>query len=113
MQYTAINTYLNSMDWSDMFSSSITVEGCWNSFSQLLHDVFNFFIPVRFTTARSSNRKRKRIRYPHYIRSMRKQKAILRKRWKLSNVPEDNVLYKTASVKRKNAIDKFHAATGT
>jgi len=29
--YTAINTYLNSIDWNDMFSSSITVEGCWNS----------------------------------------------------------------------------------
>jgi len=63
-----------------------------------------------FTTASSSDRKRKRIRYPHYTRSLRKQKAILWKRWKLSNAPEDKVLYKTATVKCKNAIDKFHAA---
>jgi len=41
---------------------------------------------------------------------MRKPKAILWKRWKLSNAHEDKVLYKTAAVKCKNAIDKFHAA---
>ena len=41
---------------------------------------------------------------------MRKQKAILWKRWKLSNAPEDKILYKTAAVKCKKAIDKFHAA---
>jgi len=41
---------------------------------------------------------------------MRKQKAILWKRWKLSNAPEDKVMYKTAAVKCKNAIDKFNAA---
>ena len=63
---------------------------------------------------KKSNRKRKRIRYPHcirFIRSMRKQKAILWKRWKLSNAPEDKLLYKTAAVKCKNAIDKFHIRT--
>jgi len=43
---------------------------------------------------------------------MRKQKAILWKRWKLSNAHEDKILYKTAAVKCKNAIDRFHAATG-
>jgi len=48
------------------------------------YDVFNFFVHVRFTY--SSNGKRKR------IRSMRKQKAILWKRWKLSNAPEDKAL---------------------
>ena len=93
-----------------MFSCSITVERCWNSFSQVLYDVFNSFIPVRFSTASNSNGKRKGICYPHYIRSMRKQKVILWKPWKLSNAPEDKVLYKTAAVKCKNAIDKFHAA---
>jgi len=41
---------------------------------------------------------------------MRKQKAIMWKRWKLSNAPGNKVLYKTAAVKCKNAIDKFHAA---
>jgi len=109
-EYAAVNTYLKSIDWNDMFSNSITAEDCWNSFSQVLHDVFNFFIPVRFTTASSSNRKRKRIRYPHYIRSIRKQKAILWKRWNMSNASEDKTLYKTAAVKCKKAIDKFHAA---
>jgi len=108
--YTAINAYLNSIDWNDMFSSSVNVDGCWNSFSEVLYGVFNSFIPVRFSAASNSNEKRKSIRYPHFIRSMRKQKAILWKRWKLSNAPEDKVLYKTAAVKCKNAIDKFHAA---
>ena len=40
---------------------------------------------------------------------MRKQKAILWKRWKLSNAPKDKVLYMSAAVMCKNAIDKFHA----
>ena len=99
--YTAINAYLNSIDWNDMFSSSVTVEGCWNSFSEVLYGVFNSFIPVRFSAGSNSNGKRKSIRYPYFIRSMRKQKAILWKRWKLSNAPEDKVLYKTAAVKCK------------
>jgi len=35
--------FLSNINWNDTFSSSITVEGCWNSFSQILCDVFNRF----------------------------------------------------------------------
>ena len=47
--------------------------------------------------------------YPHYITVMRKRKAILWKRWKVSNAPEDKALYKTVAGNCKNAIDKFHS----
>ena len=48
--------------------------------------------------------------YPHYITVMRKRKAILWKRWNVSNAPQDKALYKTVAGNCKNAIDKFHAA---
>jgi len=90
--YASINAYLNNINLNYTFSSSITVEGCWNSFSQILCDIFNRFIPVRFITDISSNYKRKRIRYPRYIRVMRKRKAILWKHWKVSNALEENTV---------------------
>jgi len=40
---------------------------------------------------------------------MRKRKAILWKRWRVSNAPEDKALYKTVAGNCKNAIDIFHA----
>ena len=44
------------------------------------------------------------------ITVMRKRKAILWKRWNVSNAPQDKALYKTVAGNCKNAIDKFHAA---
>jgi len=108
--YASINAFLSNINWNNTFSNSITVERCWNSFSQILCDVFNRFIPVRLTSGSTSNSKRKPMRYPHYIRVMSKRKAILWKRLKVSNAPEDKALYKTVAGNCKNAIDKFHAA---
>jgi len=31
--FASINAFLSNINWNDIFSSSITVEGCWNSFS--------------------------------------------------------------------------------
>jgi len=97
--YASINAFLSNMNWNGIFSSSINVEGCWDSFSKILCDVFNRFVLVRFALNNTSNskRKRKRVRYPHYITVMRKRKAILWKRWKVSNAPQDKALYKTVA----------------
>ena len=105
--YAAINTYLNSINWNDMFSCRVTVK---TAGIHLHRSYMMPLIPLSLTTPSTSNRKRKRIRYPRYIRSMGKQKAILWKLWKLSDAPEDKVLYKIAAAKCKTAIDKFHAA---
>ena len=66
--YASINAFLSNINWNDIFSSSINVEGCWDSFSKILCDVFNRFILIRFASNNTSNskRKRKRVRYPHY-----------------------------------------------
>jgi len=42
--YAAINTYLNSTDWNDMFSSSTTVEGRCNSFMLALWNTADHYI---------------------------------------------------------------------
>jgi len=34
--YASINAFLSNINWNDTFSSSITVQDCWNSFSQIL-----------------------------------------------------------------------------
>ena len=108
--YNAINSYLSTVDWNDIFSQSITVEGCWSSFSRTLYDMFDSFVPVRYTREPSTC-KHKRIRYPNYIRHMIKHKAILWKRCKLTKSVNDKALYKEAAAKCKNAMDKYHAAT--
>ena len=46
--FASINVFLSNINWNDTFSSSITVEGCWNSF--------------RFASDNTSNSKLKRVR---------------------------------------------------
>ena len=110
--YSAINYYLNSFNWSEIFSRSFTVEDSWQVFTGILNDVVTQFVPVRYSKANLSS-KHKAIRYPRYIRTMLHNKAVLWKRWKLSNCAADKLLYKAAATSCRSAIRKFHVVRET
>ena len=110
--YNAINQYLSSLNWNEIFSHSINVDDSWSVFSTILHDVFIHFVPIRSYIVNSSVKSNK-IRYPRYIRRMIHNKAILWKRWKISGSTADSLLYKSATANCSTAIRKFHAARET
>ena len=107
--YAAINDYFSTIDWDDLFSHSISVEGCWKQISVLLNNAFQCFVPVKSIDRKFS--RHRRISYPRYIKVMIHRKAVHWKRWKLglSNSLDDKRSYKEATDNCKRAIHKFHA----
>jgi len=106
--YSNLNAYFSDVNWNYVFQSCFYAEQCWGAFMHIVNTAIELFVPQR-----KSNQNRAKncsVNYPRYIKKMIKKKAVLWKRWKISCLPKDKVVYHDMAVRCRSAVNKFNAA---
>ena len=106
--FDSLNNYLFTVDWNAQFQYCFDVDECWTTFSKILTDGINFFVPQVISAKHIKNPNR--FRHPHFIRLMLNRKAILWKAWKISSLDKDKEDYNMLAKHCTQAINKCLAA---
>lgn len=105
--YASIQRELVSVNWNQIFQYSITVEECWKSFCHITTNIINKFVPTFCPKAAKQNHKK---RYPQYIKTLIKDKAVAWKRWKITKTDRDKAAYSDSANKCTIAITNYNYA---
>jgi len=108
--YQYLNEYLYGVDWNSIFQYCFTTEQCWSTFTCVVNNAVERFIPIKRCRPTCSSLKKKGVRYPQYIKRMQNYKAFLWKKWKHSKCPGDKKAYGEAANRCRSAIIKHNAA---
>ena len=65
--YEAMSEHLSAVNWSEMFTTSLTPDAIWSSFCQYLDEAIDLFVPVVDVPAKQIRNYR---RYPRHIRRL-------------------------------------------
>jgi hypothetical protein len=106
--FDSLNNYLFTVDWNTQFLYCFDVDEWWTTFSKILTDGINCFVPQVSSSKHIKNRNR--CRYPHFIRLMLNCKAVLWKAWKISLLDKDKEVYTMLAERCTQAIYKYLAA---
>ena len=92
---------MSQINWDYEFSFVFSTEEYWNIFVMHLTAAIELFVPlVKRKSTRLSNRKT----YPRILRNMLNHKALLGKKWRITNVSQDKLVYKEYCTKCRNAL---------
>ena len=108
MQSLSLNNCLFTDDWNAQFQYCFDVVECQTTFSKILTDGFNFFVPQVASLKHIKNPNC--CHYPHCIRLMLNRKVVLWKAWKISSLDQDKEKYNMLAKHCTQAINKYLAA---
>ncbi|MEM7299270.1 MAG: hypothetical protein AAF391_13515, partial [Bacteroidota bacterium] len=94
--YTAMESYLNSIDWLLFFSLFCTINDCFEAFLKMIHFMVEKFVPVKQTRRGKS--------YPKHIqRVINEKRRLWRKRMQTNGMQ----IYKDCANKCKSMISNY------
>ena len=102
--YSAINDYIFSLDWHQVFGYNFDVETIWSSFKGLLWPIISMFVPQKLVSHKFKYRPRQ---YPKSIRILLCRKAAIWRKLRTVNSTQVWNLYKQISQECRQAVLKF------
>jgi len=102
--YDSLNYYMSCINWDYEFSFVFTTDEYWDIFLKHLATAIDLFVPQRKRTAKQL---RNRKTYPRYLKNMLNRKALLWKKWRLTNLIQDNEAYKNYNSKCRNSLSTY------
>ena len=106
--FGSIVDYMSRINWDYEFSFHFSVQQWWDLFVSHLGTSFQLFVPL---VKKTVDVPRNSIKYPRQIRLLLNKKARLWKRWHVSKLASDKVIYDHFAAKCKNYLHEYHRGT--
>jgi hypothetical protein len=103
--WTAITSYLNDINFYDLFACCDSADSVVSSFYAVIYEAFNRFIPVR----KVSNQRSSKYHYPFKVRRLLHKKATAWQVYRNFRTPESLIAYKSITSQCRQAIHSYHA----
>jgi len=103
--YEGLNTYLSSVNWPDVFTDITDINGCWQSFTDILYKGIELFVPVKVFDPTVSKKERKLL--PLFIRQLYRKKNVAWRLYKQYKTDELLAKYKASCDKCKNTYYQY------
>jgi hypothetical protein len=73
--YDGLNNYLSAVNWYELFANVVDINDCWVSFTAVLTQAIDLFVPVKLVDANLSRSEKKLL--PLFIRQLYRKKMQL------------------------------------
>jgi len=102
--WDAIKLFFNNVDWDDVFDDCSSPVDLYNSFSKVVHESIDQFVPVRNTNNRRNNKSSSGVPYPASVKKLLRKKLCVWKRFKAFRTDSLRVQYRDICSRCRRAI---------